>query len=117
MASGVIRKFRGVKQTNDTTIIENGTLGGIITGVALEDIDSTSATNFAGKRTCTVQVEGIARGIASAAIVVGAKVACAADGRFLTAVSTNHVIGVCTVAAGAAGDQFEFEILRGSVLA
>lgn len=115
VASGVIRQFRGVKQSNDSTVIENATLGGIISGVSEEAVDATDGAT--GKRVINVILEGQARGIASAAIAVEAKVACAADGRFLTAVSTNHVVGICRVAAAAANDQFEFEIVKGSVLA
>lgn len=115
IASGVIRQFRGVRQSNDSTVIENATLGAIITGVAMEAVDSTDGAT--GKRVIGVQMEGVTRGIANAAIAVAAKVSCAADGRFLTAVSGQHVIGICTVAAAAANDQFEFEIVKGSVLA
>ena len=63
--------------------------------------------------TATVMVAGISRAIASAAIVAGAKVGCAAAGELRTAVSGDHVIGIALEAAAAQGDIFAVLLATG----
>lgn len=116
VASGTIRKFRGVVATNDSTVAENTVAGGLIFGICQENVLSTDNGVSTGKRVIDIQVEGVARGIASAAIAVMAKVACGNDGRFATATTGQTVAGICTTAAAAANDQFEFEIVKGAII-
>lgn len=52
----------------------------------------------------TIVCSGIVMVECSAAIVVGANVTCAADGRALTAVATNAIHGRCLTSTDAAGE-------------
>lgn len=57
-----------------------------------------------------VQVEGIARGVAGAAVAKGAAVAANASGQFITATAGAIVVGHAVTAAGAAAAVFEIEL-------
>ncbi|MEA4922161.1 MAG: capsid cement protein [Eubacteriaceae bacterium] len=60
----------------------------------------------------TVQVKDIGLAKAGAAIAKGAAVATNADGKFVTAVATNFIVGFAMNAAEAANDVFMIQITK-----
>lgn len=82
--------------------------GGRIAGI----VQNKPASGAAAR----VAKSGISKMEASAAIAAGAKVMVAADGRGLTATSTNMVIGTALEAAGAAGVYFPIELGDGGAV-
>lgn len=61
-----------------------------------------------------IAIDGITKAVAGAAIAAGALVTVAADGRFVTAATTNFIVGRAMTAAGAANVIFELLLVPGS---
>jgi ascorbate-specific PTS system EIIC-type component UlaA len=99
--SAAITKLRYVKVTGDQTVGPATAQGELVLGVSKVDVSATEATQGKG---CTVQVLGVAWVEASAAIVRFVEVTTAADGRAITAATTNRVAGIALKAAANAGD-------------
>lgn len=64
----------------------------------------------------TIMEEGISKVAAAAAIAAGALVATAADGRAVTAVTGNVVLGLAQTAAGGAGELIAVQLQTGGVV-
>lgn len=93
-------QFYAVKVSADDTVVLSGD-GQDAIGV-LQDTPASGQTG-------AVQLDGVSKAVAGAAIVAGAKVASNGAGKFITAVATKAVIGTAKTAA--AGDLSVFEII------
>lgn len=116
-ASGVINKYRAVVLTADDTVAQNtvlgNTTGATFLGISQELIDATDLSG--GKRIINIRLQGISKAVAGAAITRGTFVAVAADGRFIPAIATYHVVGIALNSVANAGDHFDLEIAKGGI--
>jgi hypothetical protein len=114
-AAAVITKFRAVKFSAEETVTPVTAATDVPVGIAQFDV---SAAELAKGKGVLVRGYGASEMEASAAIAVGALVAMTTNGRAVTAVATNRVIGVCEEAAGAAGERIRVKLsLPGNILA
>jgi hypothetical protein len=86
------------------TVIPCSVLGELAIGVAYDDV------SVAGQ-SITIAERGIVKVIASAAIAAGARIATAADGRAVTAATTNTVLGIAMTPALAVGDIISVQLV------
>lgn len=106
IAEGAITKGYGVKLgTAQNGAVIASSQGEALTGVAGE-------TAASGEPFLVIK-DGEVKAIAGDAIVIHAQVTPKADGRFETAASGDVIFGIARSAAGADGDEFIIEILRG----
>ena len=89
-------QFYAVKLDSNGNFELADTLGEFIDGVICEPAVLGDALG--------VTISGIEKGVASAAILAGADLAIAADGRFVTAGSGHAIVGRAQSAASAAGE-------------
>lgn len=71
--------------------------------------------NAAGK-TCTVSHGGLTKITASAAIAIGSKIGCAANGQARVAVTSDYIMGTAIEAATAQGQIISMLLIRGGKL-
>jgi hypothetical protein len=114
-AAAVITKFRAVKFSAEETVTPVTAATDVPVGIAQFDV---SAAELAKGKGVLVRGYGASEMEASAAIAVGALVAMTTNGRAVTAVATNRVIGVCEEAAANAGERIRVKLsLPGNILA
>lgn len=112
-ANTVIAPYMAVIPTADDVVAQNTVLGAMIIGVSQENIDATDAA--LGKKLCQVRTIGISKAVAGAAIANNAKVSAMANGRFQTAATGQHIVGISRSTAAANGDWFDLELVKGTV--
>lgn len=109
VAENAIPAFRFAKVGTAEGKVKLATAGDLALGVSL-DIDSASGAR------ADVQMDGIAKVEAGAAISYGAKV-CAGDNGKAVAVVSGDVLGVALDSASAAGDIIRVKLVMGYVAA
>lgn len=99
-----VQAYRFVKLTANQDEVDRVAASNVVpTGVTLEDSDQVKVAT--GKVIVGVQMLGIAKVTAGAAVALNAEVMSDTSGRAITAATTgNRVCGVALQAAGAAGD-------------
>lgn len=114
-AAAAITKFRAVKFSAEETVTPVVAATDPVAGIA--QVSVTAAEILKGKG-CAIRRMGASEMEASAAIAVGALIAMTVDGRAVTAVTGNRVIGVCDEAAAVAGERIRATLsLPGTILA
>lgn len=114
-AAAAITKFRAVKFSAEETVTPVTADTDVVAGIAQVGVTAGEITRGKG---VSVRRMGSSEMEASAAIAVGALVAFTADGRAVTAVVGDRVIGVCDEAAGQAGERIRVTLsLPGTILA
>jgi hypothetical protein len=98
-----------------TAVKEHATLAGVgeqVIGILQETV---SAADAATGRTAAVRIDGIARCLASAAVAVGARLVCAANGKMVTATTgaNQNQVGIAMTAAAADNDHFDVLLTPG----
>lgn len=101
-AGGAITKKRFVKISGEQQVVQCSVAGEAALGVSLF---SVSAAEILKGKGASVLEMGRAIVEAGAAITVGAKIATDNQGRAITAVSTNNVLGICEKGASGAGNE------------
>ncbi len=101
-AAAAITKFRAVKFSAEETVTPVAATTDVPCGIAQVSVTASEITKGKG---VSVRRMGASEMEASAAIAVGALIAITVDGRAVTAVATNRVIGVCDEASAAAGER------------
>lgn len=101
-AAGAITKFRAVKMSAEETVTPVTAITDQVVGV--EQFGVSAAEILKGKG-ASVRIAGISEMEASAAIVAGASVSIASDGRAKTAATGERVIGLCLEGAGNTGER------------
>jgi len=99
-----IAQYHFVKLVGSETINICDTQGEKAIGVAQEELTASDATN---SRIGNVQILGVSRVIAGAAITEFANVTVGADGRAEPAILGDVVVGIAMNAAAADGDHFD----------
>jgi len=98
-----VQSFRFVKITAQDQVDRQTASNLVSVGVTMEDVDQTKVAT--GKAVIGVQIMGIAKVTAGAAVALGAEVMSDTVGRAITlATATNRQTGVALQAAAAAGD-------------
>lgn len=114
LAGGAISKFRAVELGTGEVVTQANAGTDAIIGICQEEITAGDATSG---RIAAVQMTGISRCIAGAAVAIGATVMTDATGRVITATATNRQIGIAQQAAAAAGDHVDvFLTISGTVI-
>ena len=101
------KQFHGVKFTS-TGFVVCSTLG--------EECDGVLQDNPTSGVVGAVQVSGVTKMVANAAIAKGAKVSIAATGKATTALTTHHIFGKALEAAGADGNVIAVLITKSAIL-
>jgi hypothetical protein len=113
-AGGAIGIYRAVKIGAGEVVTQAAAGTDLVIGVCQEEITAGDATSG---RVANVQMLGISRCIAGAAIAIGVTVMTDATGRVITATATNRPVGMAMQAASAAGDHVDvFLTPTGSVI-
>ncbi len=113
-AAAAIVKFRGVKFSAEETVTPVTAATDVIAGVA--QIGATAGEITRGKGV-SVRVMGASEWECSAAIVAGAMVSMAADGRCKTAATGERVVGMCVEPTANAGERARVQIITPGFLA
>jgi len=113
--TAAVRQFRAVVRstTNKEQCAEATVAGALPLGVCQEEITTADA---AVGRVADIRIQGISRCIADAAIVIGAKVRVAADGRVTAvaaATANQNQLGITQTAAAAANDHIDVLLTPG----
>ena len=114
-AAAAITKFRAVKLTTaENTVTPVTSAADVVAGIA--EFDCTAADILKGKGVNVIHA-GIAQVEASAAIVVGALVGIASDGRAAASGAGVRTIGLCVGnPAGGAGERISVLLMMPGVL-
>jgi hypothetical protein len=113
-AGAAITKKRFVKLTGAQQVSQCSVAGENAIGVAMF---SVSTAEIAKGKGASVLEAGRAIVEAGAAVAVGAKVTTDNQGRAVTAVATNHVLGICEKASANAGEEITVRLGAAAILA
>lgn len=105
-AEGTITKGYGLKYGS----AQNGALVSSVNGSAIAGVAGESCSS--GEAFLALK-DGVVKAIAGDAVTLHAEVAVDSDARFIDAASGDVVVGIARSAAGADGDEFLLEIVRG----
>jgi hypothetical protein len=114
LAGGAIGIYRAVEIAAGEVVTQANAGTDAILGICQEEITADDVTRG---RVANVQMLGVSRCIAGAAITIGATVMTDGTGRVIAATATNRPIGMALQAAAAAGDHVDvFLTPTGSVI-
>jgi hypothetical protein len=114
LAGGAIGIYRVVELGASEVVTQANAATDPMIGICQEEITADDVTRG---RVANIQMLGISRAIAGAAIAAGATVTTDAVGRVITAVATNRPVGIAVQAAAALGDHVDvFLTPTGSVI-
>jgi hypothetical protein len=105
-AEGTITKGYGLKMGS----AQNGALVSSVNGSAIAGVAGESCAS--GEAFLVIK-DGVTKAIAGDAITLHAEVAVDSDARFIEAASGDVIVGIARSAAGADGDEFLLEFVRG----
>lgn len=105
-AEGAITKGYGLKSGS----AQNGALVSSVNGSAIIGVAGESCAS--GEAFLAIK-DGEVKAIAGDAIALNAQVAVDSDARFIEAASGDVIVGIARSAAGADGDEFILELVRG----
>lgn len=105
-AEGAITKGYGLKSGS----AQNGALVSSVNGSAIIGVAGESCSS--GEAFLAIK-DGEVKAIAGDAFALNAQVAVDSDARFIEAASGDIIVGIARSAAGADGDEFILEIVRG----
>jgi hypothetical protein len=114
LAGGAIGIYRVVELGASEAVTQANAGTDVVIGICQEEITAGDVTLG---RVANIQMLGVSRAIAGAAITAGATVMTDSVGRVIAATATNRPVGIALQAASAAGDHVDvFLTPTGSVI-